>query len=56
MSLEQDKDYALFSWDDVATVMTEQGKESIQDVDLHDVEDIGNVTIYSTKFIDIDIM
>ncbi|MBQ8218313.1 MAG: hypothetical protein IJZ79_03315 [Bacilli bacterium] len=50
-SLKLNEEYDLHDWDDVATVMTEQHKASLLDVNLEDVECIGTVKILEDDYV-----
>lgn len=50
-SLKLNEEYDLYDWDDVATVMTEQHKSSLFDVNLEDVECIGTVKILEDDYV-----
>ena len=50
-SLKLNEYYDLYDWDDIATVMTEQHKSSIFEVNLEDVECIGTVKILEDDYV-----
>ena len=51
-----DKDYALYDWDEIATVMTQLNLKSLDEVNLKDdVDSIGYVCIINEPYIQVEL-
>lgn len=49
--LKLNEDYYLYDWDDIATVMTEQNKSSLFEVNINDVDSVGTIKILEDNYV-----